>query len=221
MRAVWWREVRELLLPGLGAVVALAALGVHWAIYVRPADRVAVFGVVGAGLGLFQGLLDRRRRDDGFFLQRPASALVLHGTRGLAALSWLLLGAGAFAAGLGYERARWAARSFAPASGFARYSDIMVLREGDDAGTVTIPVGLPASVLALLVAVTWAGWAATRFGVARPRRLLAVPVTGVATLGTWSFVARAPDAVAAAAIAGASGLAWAVWGLWDLAGDRR
>ena len=154
MRAVWWREVRELLLPGLGAVLALAALGGDWAIRWQRADSVSLFGVVGAGLGLFHGLLDRRRRDDGFLLHRPIPALGLHGMRALAGLAWLLLGAGGFAAGLAYERSRWPERAYGYVTENV-YADIMVLRTADGGGTSIME--LPAGVLALFAAVTAAG----------------------------------------------------------------
>ncbi len=218
MRAVWWREVRELLLPGLGAVVALAALGGDWAMGPQRADRVALFGVVGAGLGLFHGLLDRRRRDDGFLLHRPIPALALHGMRALAGLAWLLLGAVGFAAGLAYERSRWSDRVYGYVPTDA-YSDIMVLRSA--ATSATQPGELQVGVLALFAAVTAAGWAAAKFGVARRRPLAAVLVAGIAVLGTWSFVARATDVATAAALAAAACVAWGVWGLLDLAGERR
>lgn len=218
MRAVWWRELRELLLPGLGAVLALAALGDDWAIRWQRADRVALFGVVGAGLGLFHGLLDRRRRDDGFLLHRPVPALGLHGMRALAGLTWLLLGAVGFAAGLAYERSRWPDRAYGHVTE-NMYADILVLRTADGGGASIME--LSAGVLALFAAVTAAGWAAAKFGVARRRPAVAVLVTGIAVLGTWSFVARAADVPTAAAIAAAAFVAWGVWGLWDLAGERR
>jgi hypothetical protein len=184
----------------------------------RPADRVALFGVVGAGLGLVHGLLDRRRRDDGFLLHRPVPALGLHGMRALAGLAWLLLGAVGFAAGLAYERSRWSDGGY-DAVPMDVYSDIMLVRVAPTGATP--PGELPIGVLALFAAVTAAGWAAAKFGVARRRPAVAVLVTGIAVLGTWSFVARAPDVPTAAAIAAAAFVAWGVWGLWDLAGERR
>lgn len=215
MRAVWWRELRELLLPGLGAGAALWALGGDWAVRTQHPDRVALFGVVGGGLGLFQGLLDRRRRDDGFLLHRPASALRIHAARGLAGLTWLLVGALAFAGGLWYERQRWAS------SGVTRHQDILSVVEGRfDSGQW--PSSTPrAELFVLFGLVTAAAWAAARFGVTRRRPVLAVLTTGIAVLGTWSFVARTPDVPSAVVVTGFAAVAWFTWGLLDLAGARR
>lgn len=215
MRAVWWRELRELLLPGLGAGVALWALGGDWAVRTQDADRVALFGVVGGGFGLFQGLLDRRRRDDGFLLHRPASALRIHAARGLAGLTWLLVGALAFAGGLAYERQRW--DSFP----WTAYRDVLRVAEGrfdSDHGPAVTP---RAELLVLFGLVTAAAWAAARFGVTRRRPVLAVLTTGIAVLGTWSFVARTPDVPSAVVVTGLAAVAWFTWGLLDLAGARR
>lgn len=213
MRAVWWREVRELLLPGLGAGAALWALGGDWAVRTQRADSVALFGVVGGGFGLFQGLLDRRRRDDGFLLHRPASALRIHAARGLAGLTWLLVGALAFAGGLVYERQRWASSP----SAYMTYDDYPY-SPSFGAGPMDAP---PAGLFVLFGLVTVAAWGAARFGVARRRPVLAVLTTGIAVLGTWSFVARTPDVPSAVAVTGLAAMAWITWGLLDLAGARR
>lgn len=213
MRAVWWREVRELLLPGLGAGAALWALGGDWAVRTQRADSVALFGVVGGGLGLVQGLLDRRRRDDGFLLHRPMSAIRVHAARGLAGFTWLLVGAMAFAGGLLYERRRWASSS----TSYMAYDGHLYAPSFG-----APPVDAPrAELLVLFGLVTVAAWAAARFGVARRRPVLAVLTTGIAVLGTWSFVARTPDVPSAVVVTGLAAGCWVTWGLLDLAGARR
>ncbi|MHC4816885.1 MAG: hypothetical protein ACYTF8_02320 [Planctomycetota bacterium] len=91
MRAVYWKELRELLAP----VIVLAALGSiyvadkHW--HLPKSDLLGLVTVVGIALGLAQGVLDRLHRDDHFLLHRPVSLTRLHGARTLAGFSACLL----------------------------------------------------------------------------------------------------------------------------------
>lgn len=210
MRAIWWREVRELSLVGLGMIVALVALGYEWALYDQRANEVVLFGVVGAGLGFFHGLLDRRRRSDGFFVHRPMSAGALHGARTLAGLTLLGLGMAAFLGGSALERAR------KTSSGLPNWFEFMPPDLGDRVYGSPVDAGRVGVFFALLVA----GWSSARYGASRRGWRIALPVLAIVTLESWSFVARTTSPPAAVAVAVAIAVGFAVLTHLDLVGAR-
>jgi hypothetical protein len=84
MRAVWWKELRELLAPVivLGVLGGIYAADAHWGL--SSGDLLDLALVGGIALGVAHGVLDRVHRDDQFLLHRPVSLMRLHGGRALA-----------------------------------------------------------------------------------------------------------------------------------------
>lgn len=223
MRAVWWRELRELLVPALALLVAMAVIGDELPRHGLRHESLTGLGVVGAGFGLFQGLLDRARRNDGFLLHRPLSALAIHGARSLAGVTVAVAGAAAAAAAAYlaiWREARHLARArelfrsqpqFWPripmdwGASYSHYGAVVV-----DAWGAVFALGL-----------VLAGWAVARFAASRPRIPVAVVVAGALTIGGWSLIARCPSVSLAAAVALSLAVVVASLSLLDLAGDRR
>lgn len=85
MTQLVWKETRDLAPAGLVAGVAAAGICVavtRQSLFPLPALALLCAGL-GTALGIAQGVLDRRRRDDAFLLHRPLSAARLHAVRGL------------------------------------------------------------------------------------------------------------------------------------------
>ena len=82
MRAVYWKELRELAILGLFLLTGAALLAVSSRGRLEDFFRAAL--IAGLLAGVLQGVLDRGSRDDLFLLHRPLSALRLHFARTLA-----------------------------------------------------------------------------------------------------------------------------------------
>jgi len=223
MRAVWWREQRELLVPALAVCVAMALLGAEFARDGIREDGLAILGLIGGGFGLFQGLLDRARKADGFLLHRPLSVLRVHVARSFAGFAALAFGVASAVGGGAWWTWREAVRA-QEAGGGDRGS--VWSRGTSDPWRYSDPWRGPrlefdAGGLALAVGILVAGYVVARF--ATSRRRIPVAVFAVAALGIagWSLVARFPDVGAAAVAAVAFACVVFAWLLLDLAGERR
>lgn len=101
------KETRDLAPVALVGAAAAGAAG--WAIgaeQIFPLPGLALLcAASGAAVGVAQGLLDRRRRDDPFLLHRPVSAVRIHAERGAAGLA--LAAALALVAVLAARAAPW------------------------------------------------------------------------------------------------------------------
>ena len=221
MRVIWWRELRELFLPALALCVVLGVIGAQLPQRGLWDGARATIMVTGAGLGLFQGLLDRARRDDGFLLHRPIGAARIHGARSLAGGTVLLFGpiVAAVCALVQVwlderrnERMRgifarlgrpWSEDS--PFTWGAYYRNIVVDASGAMLG------------IALLIV----GWAIMRFAASRRRIPAAVFVAVAFAWGGWSLIARCTTVPMAAFTALALAVAVATLSHLDLMGGRR
>ncbi len=217
MRAVWWREQRELLVPALAVCVAMAFLGAEFARDGIREEGLAILGLIGGGFGLFQGLLDRARKADGFLLHRPLSALRIHVARSFAGFTALAFGVAAAVGGGAWWTWREAVRAREAGDGHrgfvwsAGYSDPWRGPHLDfDAGSLALAVGI-------LVA----GYVVARFATSRRRIPVAIFAAAALGIAGWSLVARFPDVggAAVAAVAFASVVFASL--LLDLAGERR
>lgn len=223
MRAVWWRELRELFVPALAVWVALGIIGMEFPARGLRHEAMTIIACIGGGLGVFQGLLDRRRRDDGFLLHRPIGALGIHGARSLAGAS--LLGVGALVAAIAGLVEAWRVASLAERmrETYARAGKSWGFRPSDW-GVVEAPYGsvvLDASGALLGVALLFGGWAIVRYAVARRRIHNGILVAGALAVGGWSLVARCPTVPLAAVVAIALVAVIVSLSVPDLAGDRR
>lgn len=217
MRAVWWREMRELLVPTLAVSVAMAFLGADFARVGIREDFLAHLGLIGGGFGLFQGLLDRARRGDGFLLHRPISSLRVHLARSLAGLATLCVGVAAAVAGGAWWHWRETARA-------REQGD---LHRGFFAGSMPpdywfsrrIEFGIGGVALALACLV--GGYVVVRYATSRRRIPVAIFTVFALAIAGWSLAARCPDLGAAATTAAAfSGVVFTLL-ILDLAGARR
>ena len=221
MRAVWWRELRELFLPALALCVALGVIGAKLPQRGLWEGARTTIMTIGAGLGLFQGILDRHRRDDGFLLHRPISALRIHGVRSLAGVTVVVTGtlvaamcalAQVWINERNNERMRgvldrvgrpWSEDS--PFTWGARYGNIVIDAWGASFG----------------IALLFGGWALLRFAASRRRVPVAVFAAVAPAWGGWSLIARCPTVPYAAVMAMTLVVVVASLTLLDLSGDRR
>lgn len=218
MRAIWWRELRELGVVILLATVFAGGIGVDIASDLYESDHLFQLGATGAAIGLVQGLLDRVRRADGFLLHRPMSALRIHAARTLAGLTGLLTAlVGLVAAGAWWtwreavnaERLRMPRRGLFgesdPLRDLWRYDRLDV-----DARAVVLGVGF----LVL-------GYAVARFAASRRRIPVALFAAGACGVASWSLIAR-HETVLGMAIATLACVVVFIALQWvDLVGDRR
>jgi hypothetical protein len=207
-----WRELRELSIPALAVVVVMACLGADrgGALYQPLGAMLAYVGLVGGGFGLFHGLLDRRRRDDGFLLHRPSSALAIHAARTLVGLGVVLGGAlAAWGAHTVHvlvaeaETRRWQ----------ARLGDLAILDVRVDPW--------PLSTALLVGALAGGAWAVARYAVSRRDVRIATFAAVALPVGLWSILARSETVAVAVGGATAITLALATLQVLDLAGARR
>ena len=86
MSRLLWKEMSDLAPTALVVTVAGAAVEYSVADHsVHPLPSLALLCAgLGCAMGIAQGFLDRRRRDDAFLLHRPMSAARLHAVRGIA-----------------------------------------------------------------------------------------------------------------------------------------
>jgi hypothetical protein len=215
MRAVWWREQRELLVPALAVLVAMAFLGAEFARDGIREEGLAILGLIGGGFGLFQGLLDRARRTDGFLLHRPIFAMRIHVARSFAGVTTLAFGVAAAVAGGAWWH--WREHIRAREQGYDRviYTGSMPL----DWFSRRLGFGLGAVALALACLV--GGYVVVRYSTSRRRIPVAIFAAFALGIAGWSLVARCSDLGAAAGTAIAfAGVVFTLLML-DLAGDRR
>ena len=217
MRAVWWREQRELLVPALAVCVAMAFLGAEVVRYGIREEFLTILGLIGGGFGLFQGLLDRARRSDGFLLHRPLSALRIHLARSLAGFTTLYVGVAAAVAG----GAWW------------HWRETVRVREQGDAyrGILANSIASPfwpnrglefgAEGVPFALACLVSGYVVVRYSTSRRRIPVAIFVAFALAIAGWSLAARCPDLGSAATTAIAfSGVVFTLL-ILDLAGARR
>lgn len=92
MRAIFWREFRELLLPAIPfagfAVLYAGELLTAYRVY---EELLLLVFLGGAAVGLLQGLLDRLRERDAFLLHRPIPRAAIHAARTLAGFAAVAL----------------------------------------------------------------------------------------------------------------------------------
>ena len=98
MRPTYLRELSELALFGVPLLVgASIAAWEFTGIWGHMEEMLATALIAGGALGIVQGVLDRIRREDHFFLHRPRSAVKLHLARSLAGLTVAVVAWAAFA----------------------------------------------------------------------------------------------------------------------------
>jgi len=153
MRPIFWRELKELALPAVIAVLAAVPAAASMSSRADPEELIAFCAIAGALLGVVQGLLDRLRRSDRFVLHRPLAAGRLQAARTFAGLAHLLLVLFAYLAAhriaVAYEIARQ-----------ARFRDrfgVVI-----DMMNRSPPRNLEASQILLLAGFLLAGWAVVR-----------------------------------------------------------
>src|SRR5687767_13066628 len=85
MRAIFWKEWRELRVAAFAVALLAAIVG---SVLKQNRDAamhmIVLFAFLGLPLGAYQGFLDRRATQDAFLLHRPLSFTRLHAARTLA-----------------------------------------------------------------------------------------------------------------------------------------
>ena len=150
MRAIFWKELREL---GIAAIV-VAVLGVLVGLAPKSSSLfgmgvLPLHGGLGVLVGAWQAFLDRRATGDAFLLHRPLAAWRLHAARAAAGLAVVLVVSLASLAVTLYVPWRRALETFGPLRDpkpFPRWIDFTP------------------GIAAFAVAFAAATWAATRFG---------------------------------------------------------
>ncbi len=222
MRAIWWRELRELLIVGLAAIVAMAVVGSQLPEEGLREESMMALAMIGGGVGLFQGLLDRRRRDDGFLLHRPIGTLRIHVARSLAGATICAVGVVAAAASSLVDvwlAERQAERMRAARVGYAWFGpprDWGASNAGYFGGVILDARGVWLGLSLLL-----GGWALVRFAASRRRVATAMLVAAALSFGGWSLIARCPSVSFAGAAAMVLVVVLSSLSVLDLAGDRR
>jgi hypothetical protein len=223
MRAVWWRETRELLVAATAVWAALVLIGALLPSTGLPYFLMVEVAALGGVIGLSQGLLDRRRRIDGFLLHRPIGGLALHVARSLSGITILLVGA--FIAALsGLIDVRLAeARAERTRDILARVGRPWFEPQRDWGasrtylGSVVLDVWGALFALVLLLG----GWAVVRYATSRRRLPVAMFAIGALPIAGWSLVARCSTIPFAVVAASAFVLVVTSLSVLDLAGDRR
>ena len=186
MRAIWWKELRELALIGIPMllIAVFAAFGL-----VSRHDRsdlvlgMAVVGGVAAGV--IQGLYDRLRRDDLFYLHRPISCIRIQVARSLAGLTTCCVPAISFL--LLHPILTHRAEAELPAHG--------------GIGPVFAPPGsywgLGAGGSLVVLGIVVGAWTAVRLAIGTRRRWAAALLVILLSLVFWMQISRQETAAAA------------------------
>lgn len=217
MRAIWWRELRELIVPLTAVVVAMWLIAVDIVRDMLEVEHLGMLAAVGGGFGFFQGVLDRARRRDVFLLHRPVSTIRIHAARTLAGLTALAVGAlSAIAGGAWWiwnERLESARRGERPGGLFA----LDAWHHRWNLGRIDFDVAGVALAVMLLVG----GYVITRFSASRRSILAGMFLAATFAVAGWSLVARFSTIGAMAVAAAAVTLVVGTLHALDLVGDRR
>ncbi len=105
MRAVYWKELVELLLAALAGTAFAVVFGSVLGHETHREIAVSFIGTLGFGgwlVGAWQGVYDRTAAGDEFLRHRPVSAARIHAARGAAGLTVVAVVVGATLASMGY-----------------------------------------------------------------------------------------------------------------------
>lgn len=220
MRAIWWRELRELGVVAVIAAVFGAVIGVDIASDLFEDEHLIRLGLLGAGVGLLQGLLDRVRRADGFLLHRPVPTMRIHLARTLAAGTVLAGAIGAMVA----AGAWWTWREHVAADRIGRTAYGLFGEAGPLASGYPLRFGaLDFDETGVLLGLGFllGGYALARFAASRRSVRAALVTAGACGIAAWSLVARFETGRGMAIASGACAVLFLTWLHLDLAGDRR